>query len=181
LSGFGKFVGFATADDVSPGSHEFACVWLDRVGKSSVWKAEVRISAMSKKRRYLVSAAVLAACACALCVCTVWTTQPQHGLMKATFNRIAIGMTEAEVDAILAQHEEDASRGEFSRRGVIGGVGKRYIVWGDVSGDGAVTFDGNGRVDDMAWNDRDSTGPGPGTIEKLVNWIPLPFWLDLPE
>ena len=57
---------------------------------------------MTRKRRYLISAAVLAMCVFAGCVAfSLMPTDDKPGVTKANFDRVAIGMTKVEVDAVL--------------------------------------------------------------------------------
>jgi hypothetical protein len=55
---------------------------------------------MSKKRRYLISAAVLAACVC-IVIGVLAMLPPQTGVTKANFDRIEKGMTEKTVEEMF--------------------------------------------------------------------------------
>jgi hypothetical protein len=113
---------------------------------------------MTRKRRYLISAAVLAACIC-IALGVLALLPPRPGVTKANFDRIEVGMTIADVDEKFAPLSELDERiedflGEESNR-LPQFKGKRHIQWDGREGICQFLFDANGRVEKKTWHDHE--------------------------
>lgn len=94
------------------------------------------------KKRHLITAGVMAACV-GLVLGVLAMLPPSPGVTKANFDRIEIGMTMTEVEAILGSH-------------CVGPVVNHNIYWwrddkGFGSGDAIVHFDGGDLVTELEW------------------------------
>jgi len=64
---------------------------------------------MTRKRRYVISAAVLAACV-GIALGVLAMLPPHPGVSKANYDRIEVGMPRAAVEAILGKPAEEVGR-----------------------------------------------------------------------
>jgi hypothetical protein len=119
---------------------------------------------MIKKRRYLISAGVLAACAC-LALAGLAMLPPRAGVTKANFDRIEIGMSQSAVCEIFgkewslfAGRPEGASHNFFA-----------HEVWLHDDGASATIEFHNEAVIGKIWTDSTETIP-----DKLRRWLHLP-------
>jgi hypothetical protein len=124
-------------------------------------------SIMTKKRRYLLTAAILGALiAIALCVFAMLPAQPaQPGVTKANFDRIKVGMTRTEVEAILgvpnSLHSVDAA--------VIEGI---EIKWFNATWEKGPAHVGVGLRNDIVTETRWFV-PREPLLDKLRRWMRL--------
>jgi hypothetical protein len=117
---------------------------------------------MTRKRCYLISAAVLAAfVGIALGVLAMLPARP--GVTKANFERIKEGMTLAEVEALFG--EPSFRFAEFEDSGIRNWVASNRIL-------ASVLFDPNGRVVRKEW----WAWPQPqeNLVDKIHRWLRLP-------
>jgi hypothetical protein len=115
---------------------------------------------MTRKRRYLIVAGILAGCVCAA-LGVVAMLPPQPGVTKANFDRVEEGMTLAEVEAIL---------GERKRQSITGGS-PQHFRWYHADGT-QITIE-NSQSDWAAGRKHflESTETIP---DKLRRWLHLP-------
>jgi hypothetical protein len=121
---------------------------------------------VDKQRRYLISAAILTACVCiAVSVLALMPSGP--GVTKANFDRVEVGMTFDEVEAILGTQVSALAGGE--------GVS---VWWRD---DGAAVFvrfnfvDGKVRDKEFRASDRPRQTPSLAAPAKVSSPIvPIP-------
>ena len=116
---------------------------------------------MTKKRRYLISVAVLAAC-----VCVVWIViamlPPRPGVTKANFDRIEMGMALTEVERIFGHVGHEVT--------VRGNEHRKTIFWTETpyNGDVAIITFSNDLACDKQW------GGGSTFLGRLRRWLHLP-------
>lgn len=115
---------------------------------------------MTRKRRYLISAAVLAACA-GIALGALAMLPPRPGVTKANFDLIQKGMTGAEVEAILGVSPSE--RTMLSREGV---------AFADFRGDDGASATIDFR-DDVATGNKTWTASTKTLSEKLRRWLRL--------
>jgi hypothetical protein len=115
---------------------------------------------MTRKRRYLISAAVLAACVGLALGVLAMLLPPQPGVTKANFDRLEYGMSKATVVEIFGREPAH-----------LPGAGKRdsdqvYLMSRD---DGAfvMMIFADGALTEMFWTDSSETFPN--TISRLLN------------
>jgi hypothetical protein len=116
---------------------------------------------MTRKRCYLISAAVLVACVC-VALGVLAMLPAQSGVTKANFDRIELGMTLAEVEGIFG-HDGD----KFD---VLGDEHRENIFWGasPYNGDMAVITFSNDLVCERHWGNELTFS------DKLRRWLHLP-------
>jgi len=114
---------------------------------------------MTRKRRYLISAAVLAACVC-IAIGVLAMLPPQPGVTKANFDRVKPGMTLAEVEQILGPTVTNDPES----------ANNPICVWQEANGAGAVIFFSKERLTtDTLFNE-----PTETFTDKLRRWLHLP-------
>ena len=124
---------------------------------------------MTRKRRYLISAAVLAACV-GIVLGVLAMQPPRPGVTKANFDQIKVGMTIADIDERFAPLSELDERiedflGEENNR-LPQFKGKRHIQWDGREGKGQFLFDANGQVEKMTWHYHE-----PSFIKRLFRGL----------
>ena len=115
--------------------------------------------AMTKQRRYLISAGVLAVCVCVVLV-VLALLPPRTGVTKANFDRIQDGMSIAEVELILGGAGQPFHG--FANQ-------KQTLVW--LGDDGSLAFVevADNSVKSKMWNPSNET-----FADKLRRWLRLP-------
>jgi hypothetical protein len=113
---------------------------------------------MTRKRRYLISAAVLAACV-GIALGVIAMLPPRPGVTKANFDRIEKGMTRAEVNEVFGQEGWSYSIPRL----------RRFHIWRHQDGAHATLSFHDGRVTSMGWQHSTETIP-----DKLRRWLHLP-------
>jgi hypothetical protein len=124
--------------------------------------------AMTKKRRLLISVGILAACVCGTLV--VFALLPEPGVTKANFERIQIGMTEADAEAIFGRPSGRTLviKEDESVATICFDPGKG-CAWLGPDGDVMAFFDADGRISKANWIDHERT-----LLEKIRDWLRLP-------
>ncbi len=115
------------------------------------------------KKRYLISAGVLAVCVClTLAVLAMFPARPiKPGVTRVNIHRIEIGMTRAEVEAVLGRGGSPTGGPHLTLNG-----SKAFTWWGE-HGTISLAFDDDGRVKAKQWDDRPS-----GTIpQRITRWL----------
>jgi len=113
---------------------------------------------MTNRRRYLISAAVLAACVC-IALGVLAMLPAQSGVTKENFDRIEKGMALKEVEENLGKRPIPPSPFDH----------EKTIVWFAHDGSAAwITFE-NDAVDDFLWVQSPESIP-----DKLRRWLHLP-------
>jgi hypothetical protein len=115
---------------------------------------------MTRKRRYVISAAILAACL-GIILGVLAMLPPQPGVTKANFDRVKIGMAWAEVDEIFGQ--------AASERSTLGGGLSNLASYGGDHGASAHIDYCDDVVTRKEWIDSTETFVG-----KLRRWLHLP-------
>jgi hypothetical protein len=115
-----------------------------------------------KKKRYIASTAVIAACACFV-LGALTMLPPRPGVTKGNFDRIKHGMTKAEVESLfgpppMAPIVSSTKPG----KGLI-----EHWLWRGRDGEAEIVFV-NGAVDEKIWDDI----PRNWT-EKIRHWVRL--------
>src|SRR5262245_32436947 len=119
---------------------------------------------MTRKKRLLVSVLV-AFVLTGFISSFMWLTGPKPGVTRENYERIGIGMTEAEVEAIVNSPSVSYPPDE----GYWDPRVKSIRRWDDGPYTLTVEFDGNGRV-----RSKEFGGPKPKTwLEKLQGWLGL--------
>jgi len=127
---------------------------------------------MTRKRRYLIVAGILAGCVCAA-LGVVAMLPPQPGVTKANFDRIEIGMTKSEVEQIFGR-ERTVSPSPFRSLVVLATFqcdfeGVAVMCWDADNGSWAgIGFKGNCVVD-KHWRNSPET-----FTDKFRRWLHLP-------
>jgi hypothetical protein len=116
---------------------------------------------MTRKRRYLISAAVLAACV-GIAFGVLAMLPPRPGVTKANFDRIEKGMTREDVEVLFG--------GKGDWRWIVGDWEvKSEWMWRDNDGvEATINFE-NDCVTKKQWSGSDETIP-----DKLRRWLHLP-------
>jgi hypothetical protein len=114
---------------------------------------------MTKKHRYLVCAAILAACVCI--ALGVLALPPQPGVTKANFERIKEGMSLREVKGILGESFIDASPWRIH--------GNIALSWSHTDGSLIIIHFNEERVFVREFYQSTETFP-----EKVRRWLNLP-------
>jgi len=117
---------------------------------------------MTRKRRYLISAAVLAACICVV-LAILALTPSRPSVAKERFDRIKLGMNNEEVNEILGKSGAQAMVG-FRSGGEI-----PSFTWRSEDGTTATIRMSNGLVRQLEWKESTETFP-----DKLRRWFCLP-------
>jgi len=117
---------------------------------------------MTKRKRYAISAAVLAACVGV--ALGVLAMMPPQCATKAKYNQIKAGMTLADVEAILwrqgrIDHDWTLERPNhvFPNRGVLVADNRDYA---------SIRFDADGRVESKAWREMQFT-----YVQRFMRWL----------
>jgi hypothetical protein len=123
---------------------------------------------MTTKRRYLISAAILAACV-GIALGVLVMLPPQPGVTKANFDRIEKRMTRAEVEAIFGRPEDFALTGAALSE-VTGKNDYCVVSWhvGERGVGAHISFVSE-RVEHPSWD-----GPAESLSSKLRRWLRLP-------
>lgn len=107
------------------------------------------------KRRYLISALLFTACV-GVALAVTAMLPPTPGVTKANLDRIEIGMTVDEVNAILGPPEW---HGETNNPNLC-------ICWVGNDGRGSVYFDTSGRISSKTWDEREQS-----ILERISRWV----------
>lgn len=124
---------------------------------------------MTSKRRIRLFTGFLAACVCATLAIFALLSEP--GVSKARFDRIQIGMTEADAEAIFARPSGSTltivEKQSGSAMTICFDPGKG-CAWLGGDGDAMVLFDADGRISKTTWIDHEWT-----LLEKMQDWLRL--------
>jgi hypothetical protein len=125
---------------------------------------------MTKKRRYLISAGILAACVCiALGVLALLPQRP--GVTKANFDRTATRMTKIEISKLLGPPSDLSPNGTCWSELHNGKLapGHERVVWGGDDGAAVFVFDEGERVVYQTWVENQQT-----FTDRLRRWLRFP-------
>jgi hypothetical protein len=116
------------------------------------------------KRRYLISGGLFTVCGCLmLAVLAMFPAQPMKtGVRRANIHRIEIGMTRAEVEAVLGP-------GGSTKGGPAPAVhnGRTLYTWWGEHGTISLTFDDDGHAKTKQWDDR----PSGSIPQRITRWF----------
>jgi len=123
-----------------------------------------------RKKWWIIAAATIAGCV-GLAFVIPALRPPRPGVTKENFDRIEIGMTRAEVEAILGPPTEDfAGVVAFANNGFDG------TIWeNDRADEAQIRFDENNSVKTKNW---DEWPDDRGVFEKLMDQLP---WRERPD
>jgi len=119
------------------------------------------------KKRHVIAAALLALCI-GVALGTFALLPPRPGVTKANFDRIEIGMTEAQLEALLGRKSAQSIDVEKIMRALYRDSKERHFIWTGVYGTAVIRIDEDERVVAPQWQDR-----GPTLFQRLRSLLPF--------
>jgi hypothetical protein len=125
---------------------------------------------MVKRRRILLTAAVLVALVLGVALLS-WLASLRPGITYANFQRIEVGHSQADVEALLGPPRDFSPNGTICWGELYNGklvLGHQKVVWGGDAGAIVVVFDEEGSVVRKNWHDH------PFSLsERMLQWLGL--------